>query len=101
MNNEQEWRRLQDLYAALSDGELLNLAAGKSELTEIAQQAIDAEMDKRGLEVPVEETVEAVSTPDESDAPLDPSLVELITFQVPMDADTAMRLLAISAQCDD
>jgi len=93
MSNDQEWRRLQGLYAALSDGELLRLAADKDGLTEVARQAIDAEMSKRGLEVPVEETVEAVSAADESDAPLDPSLVELITFQVPMDADTAMRLL--------
>ena len=56
MSNEQEWRRLQGLYAALSDGELLRLAADKDGLTEVAQQAIDAEMSNRGLEVPVEES---------------------------------------------
>jgi len=93
MSNDQEWRRLQGLYAAMSDGELLRLAEDRAGLTEVARQAIDAEMSKRGLEVPVEETVETASAPDESDVPLDPSLVELITFQVPMDADTAMRLL--------
>jgi hypothetical protein len=94
MSNEQEWQRLQALYAAMSDGELQRLAEGKAGLTEVAQQAIEAEISRRGLEVPVEETPETVSAADEADTPLDPSLVELITFQVPMDADTAMRLLA-------
>jgi hypothetical protein len=51
-------------------------------------------MSRRGLEVPVEEAVEAVSGPDESDAGDDPLVIELITFQVPADADRAMRLLA-------
>jgi hypothetical protein len=49
MNNHQEWLRLQQLYAGLSDGELLNLFASKSELTTVAQEAIDAEMSSRGL----------------------------------------------------
>ncbi|HEY5328945.1 MAG TPA: hypothetical protein VIJ79_03595 [Acidobacteriaceae bacterium] len=94
MSNDQEQRRLQGLYAAMSDGELLRLAEGKAGLTAVAQQAIDAEMGARGLEMPLEETVEAVSAPEESDSLADPSLIELITFQVPVDAETAMRLLA-------
>jgi hypothetical protein len=99
MSNHQEWLRLQQLYAGLSDGELLNLAAQKGELTTVAQEAIDAEMTTRGL-VPSSVADEGVAaTP--STTPLDeattsaddPLLVELTTFAVPMDAEKAMRLL--------
>ena len=93
MNNEQEWQRLQGLYAAMSDGELLRLAENKDGLTEVAQQAIDAEMSKRGLEAPVEEPEALEAEAEETEAPADPSVIELITFHVPMDAETAMRLL--------
>ncbi len=93
MSNEQEWRRLQGLYAAMSDGELLRLAEGKAGLTEVAQQAIDAEMGKRGLEVPVEEPEAVEAETEEMEVPADPSVIELITFNVPTDAETAMRLL--------
>jgi hypothetical protein len=92
MSNDHEWRRLQGLYGAMSDDELLRLAADKAELTEVAQQAIDAEMGVRGLEIPVEETAPATEEADKSE--YDPSLIELITFQIPTDAETAMRLLA-------
>jgi len=93
MSNEQEWQRLQGLYAAMSDGELLRLAAGKGGLTEVAQQAISAEMSRRGLEVPVEETEAVEAEAEETEVPAEPSVIELITFNVPMDAETAMRLL--------
>src|SRR5665213_1860733 len=94
MSNDQEQRRLQGLYAAMSDGELLRLAEGKAGLTEVAHQAIDAEMSARGLAVSVEEPEAVEAEAEESDSQADPSLVELITFQVPIDAETAMRLLA-------
>jgi hypothetical protein len=93
MSMEQEWQRLQDLYAAMSDGELLRLAESKAGLTEVAQQAIDAEMSRRGLEVPVEEPKAVEAEAEDMEVPADPSVIELITFNVPMDAETAMRLL--------
>ena len=37
MSADNEWQRLQQLYAGLSDDELLNLAASRGELTEVAQ----------------------------------------------------------------
>src|SRR5665213_964962 len=95
MSNDQEQRRLQGLYAAMSDGELLRLAEGKAGLTVVAQQAIDAEMSARGLEMPLEETAPVAAEAEEADnSEADPSLIELITFQIPVDAETAMRLLA-------
>jgi len=94
MSNEQEWQRLQGLYGGMSDGELLGLAEGKDGLTEVAQQVIDAEMSKRGLEVPVEE--EALpddATPDLPVADDDSSLVTLFVSQLAIDANRAATCL--------
>jgi hypothetical protein len=108
MSNHQEWLRLQQLYAGLSDGELMNLAEQKGELTTVAQEAIDAEMTKRGLEASVENhgdgslfyegsaatpPIPELPLPEERNSVDDPTLIELTTFQVPMDAEKAMHLL--------
>jgi hypothetical protein len=94
MSNEQEWRRLQGLYAAMSDGELLHLAGEKVELTAVAQQAIDAEMSKRGLEMPVEEEpLPDAATPDLPAAEGDPSLVTLLVSQSAVEANKAATCL--------
>jgi hypothetical protein len=94
MSNDQEWWRLQELYAALGDGELLRLAGAKDGLTAVAQQAMDAEMKSRGLELPVEEHDGVSDAAAElSGAEGDPSLVELMTFQIAMDAETALHAL--------
>ena len=94
MGAEEDWQRLQGLYAAMSDDELLRLAAAKGGLTEVAQQAVDAEMAKRRLAVEAEETpLAAEAGPELSDAQDDPSLVELTTFQIAMDAETALQAL--------
>ena len=45
---DEEWRRLHGLYAAMSDDELLKLARDKAGLTEVARQAVEAEMSSRG-----------------------------------------------------
>ena len=108
---DQEWQRLQQIYAGLSDGELLNLAASKGELTVVAQQALEAEMSSRGLALPVDEDEGLTGsrgagefprkaellTPDceddLSDAEKDPSLVALTTFHIATDAEKALREL--------
>jgi len=48
-NPAQEYQRLSSLYAEMSDGELEELAAGFSDLTELAQPILRDEMKKRGL----------------------------------------------------
>ncbi len=48
-NPTQEWQRLSSLYAEMSDGELEELAAGFSDLTEFAQPILRDELKKRGL----------------------------------------------------
>jgi DNA-directed RNA polymerase subunit M/transcription elongation factor TFIIS len=49
-----EWRRLSEHYGRMSDGELVGLARKKSELTEVAQEALANEMSVRRLKVPPE-----------------------------------------------
>jgi hypothetical protein len=111
MSVDNEWQRLQQLYAGLSDDELLNLAASRDELTEVAQQAFAAEMNGRGLALPVDEAEADVTTSsveeaedqesswaeggedDRSEAEKDPSLVELKTFGIATEAEKALHEL--------
>ena len=51
-STDAEWRRLRDVYAAMSDGELETLAAERGDLTRVAQQALDALVKERGIVPP-------------------------------------------------
>ena len=44
--------RLREHYAGMEDGELQKIAADADGLTEVAREALNAEMARRGLEVP-------------------------------------------------
>ena len=48
-NPEKEWRRLTEHYASMYDEQLQELAADFNNLTEMAQQALRAELQKRNL----------------------------------------------------
>jgi len=48
----REWQRLTRLYSEMSDEELLDLAAGFADLTELAQPILRDEMKRRGLADP-------------------------------------------------
>ncbi|HUM05355.1 MAG TPA: hypothetical protein VLT90_07830 [Terriglobales bacterium] len=48
---EQERERLTGVYAAMSDGELEKAAAAGYELSEVAREALEAEISRRGLDV--------------------------------------------------
>jgi len=58
---DQEWRRLSEHYAGMYDGELLELARGYKDLTELAQQVLRDEMKKRGLGEPLAPRPKAAS----------------------------------------
>lgn len=45
----EQYRRLQELYAEMSDSRLESMAEGMDDLTEMAQQVLRAEISKRGL----------------------------------------------------
>ena len=51
LDPEQERRRLTEFYAGQMDGELEKVAAQAYELTELAREALRAEVSKRGLDV--------------------------------------------------
>ncbi|MGA2905485.1 MAG: hypothetical protein ABSD98_16790 [Candidatus Korobacteraceae bacterium] len=53
---EQERKRLVDLYAAMSDGELESIAQEAYELTDTARHALQEERDRRRLDFPVDES---------------------------------------------
>jgi len=46
----EERRRLAQFYAAMTDGELEKLADDADSLTELAREALEAELDRRGLD---------------------------------------------------
>ncbi len=54
LKQSEERRRLAITYAAMSDGELLQLARSPESLTDAAWDALEDELDHRRLEVPVE-----------------------------------------------
>ncbi len=96
MGVDREWERLQALYAELSDAELVELAGSKAGLTEVAQQVIEAEVRSRGLVVEAAAPV----APDAADGELpesenDPSLVELTTFSMALEAEKALAELEL------
>ncbi len=75
----QEWRRLQGLYAAMSEEELEAIADESYELTDIAKQALKAEISRRGLQVIVRlaPAPEKTQEKEEPHGDLDPADLEL------------------------
>lgn len=61
-DSQQENERLVRLYASMSDGELLRLAARSWELSDAAWDALEDELDRRHLEVPVPDPVPQVES---------------------------------------
>ena len=51
LDSQGEWQRLVERYRVMSDGELLQLAAGIGDLTETAAEVLCGEMQSRGLRV--------------------------------------------------
>lgn len=93
MSNAEQ--RLQHTYAAMEDDELLDLVRAKSELTEGALKAAEAEMNIRGLSMPEDElpAQSGESEPQLHSAEDDVALVELMTFQIATDAKIALDAL--------
>ena len=52
LDDSRERQRLADTYAAMSDGELQQLARNPEALTEVAWEALEDELDHRHLELP-------------------------------------------------
>ena len=84
---ERERQRLQEVYSRHSDGELEQIAADGSELTDIARKELRAELVKRGL---------YIGQPDESAEPAGMEFRDLVairTFWNLLDAELAKGML--------
>jgi hypothetical protein len=86
---EQERRRLAEFYAQQTDGELESVARQSGELTEIAREALRAELRMRGLYVG---SLENVTVPDDGEQEFR-NLVTIRTFWNPLEADLAKGVL--------
>ena len=93
-----EFLRVAEHYRRMSDEELLVLARQKSDLTDLAQQALESEMSHRRLEAPVEEPPAPPKPPPPDSEPGDPyaeqrRLVEVCKVWSLSDALQVQRLL--------
>jgi hypothetical protein len=86
---EQERRRLAEFYAQQTDGELESVARQSGELTEIAREALRAELGKRGSYVG---SLQNVTVPDDGEQEFR-NLVTIRTFWNPLEADLAKGVL--------
>lgn len=87
----EEWRRLKEHYAAMSDGELLAVAGDGWELTDVAQQALQAELSSRRLDI----KIAAAPTPALEPAGVsgfDLSDLDLVVAQQVLDTAEARRV---------
>jgi len=80
IDRAHEWRRLKELYRQKADGELAVLAAQGYQLTELAQEALKAEISSRRLDIKIET---ALPEPVEETEPVgpyefDPENLELV-----------------------
>jgi hypothetical protein len=84
---EQESRRLAEIYASQSDGELARVAGQISELTDLARQALRAELNKRDM------YIGQLQESADSYAPEFRDLVPIRTFWNLLEAELARGLL--------
>ncbi len=89
----EEWRKLKEHYAAMSDDELQAVAGDGWDLTDVAQQALQAELSSRRLNV----KIAAAPTPSPAPEPaetgsFDPSELDLSVAQQVWDLSEARRV---------
>jgi len=91
VDRAEEWRRLQTSYLSKTDEELQALAGESYELTELAKQALNSEIARRGLPFQLKEIpVPPGFNPEPSES--DPSELELVVVQTLLDLVEARRV---------
>jgi hypothetical protein len=90
----EESRRLQEHYARLRDHELQAVADQGYDLTELAQQSLQAEIRARGLHIHLT-SAPAPPEPDPATNDFDPSDFELVVVDRAWDLVEARRLKSI------
>lgn len=88
-----EWQRLATQYAEMSDEELQTVADDGYELTDIARQALQAEISQRNLAIKLRERrVAQEETAPDPDSPIDPADLDLVVAASVWDVEEAKRL---------
>jgi DNA-directed RNA polymerase subunit M/transcription elongation factor TFIIS len=92
---QKQWGNLVEAYAGMSEGELTSLAEQAYELTDLARQALQAEIKARSLHV---ELAETASNPperaqEEAQGDLDPAELDLLPVGRVWDASEAQGLM--------
>jgi len=95
LDTQGEWQRLYERYHAMSDGELLTLAAGIGDLTEVAGDVLRQEMRDRRLQVeaPIDAPAPASKWPNSDDGGVKRGDVALMVFYDAIDAGRACEFL--------
>jgi DNA-directed RNA polymerase subunit M/transcription elongation factor TFIIS len=82
----EAYRKLEEMYAEMSDSKLQEMADHADDLTEVAQQVLRAEISKRGLEKPHQDQPNTDSVTDEE-------LVRVWVAKDSTEAQTVVKLL--------
>src|SRR6185369_4144799 len=92
---QKEWSALGQAYAGMSDEELSSLAEQAYELTDLARQALQAEIKARGLSVSFVETPPTSAQPEEEEAggDFDPEEFDLVPLSRVWDAAEARDIM--------
>ncbi len=92
---QREWRALVEAYAGMGDEELSSLAEQAYELTDLARQALQAEIKARGLSVTPVETPPPPAEPEEKEVrgDFDPEEFDLVPLSHVWDASEARDIM--------
>ncbi len=88
INRAEEWRRLKELYLQMSDDELELIAHDGYDLTDVARQALQGEIARRGLKLELEKAPESAPEPEGNAVP-NPDDLNLVTLQQVWDREEA------------
>jgi len=92
IDRAEEWRRLKELYLQMRDEELEAVAEDGYELTDVAQQALQGEIARRGLKVELKKAPQPEPAPVGNSAP-DPDELELTAVYTAWDRDEAKKVM--------
>jgi hypothetical protein len=88
----KEWRRLQELYAGMDEHELQLIAHDAYDLTELARQAFESEVSRRGLKIALQSTPASATPEPPSDSSLDLDPKQLTDLHRVWNREEAVRM---------
>jgi DNA-directed RNA polymerase subunit M/transcription elongation factor TFIIS len=91
IDRAEEWRRLKELYLRMSDEELEVVANDGYDLTDVARQALQGEIARRGLKVDLKNGPEPALEP-EGDAVPNADELDLVSVQQVWDREQATKV---------